>query len=170
MPTIRIFDVGKMEDDQISEDIEEITGSKPLFVSGRTSKFTNKRNVLVRLTNVQYYKLGDKYPNNRLQIEYNRFRFEKYISVRSCRKCSGIGHSDEYCRLDDRLKHVVEACTKRRVCGTCALKEYDRIRVDVNDPKVGLEKVFTKVTHNVFSLSCTEYARQLQLQEKRYDF
>lgn len=169
-PTIRIFDVGNVDDNQISEEIEEITGSKPLLVSGKTSIFSKKRNVLVRLTKEQYYSLIEKSPDNKLQVEYNRFRFERYISVRSCRKCKGVGHSEDYCRLKDDFKHVVEACEKNRVCTSCALKEYDGVILDVSDPKIALERVFTKVTHGAFSSSCTEYVRQLKILEKRYDF
>ena len=44
----------------ISDEVEEITGEKPMLVSCRTSVYSKKRNVLVRLTKEQYYKIDLK--------------------------------------------------------------------------------------------------------------
>lgn len=168
-PTIRIFDVGDKTDEEISNTIEEITGHKPLLVSSRTSNISGKRNVIVRLAKEQYYDLIKLSPT-RLMIEYSSFRYEKYIAVRFCKKCNGIGHSDEHCRLDDKFKQVVETCIKKKVCGSCVLKELDRILVTENNFEKALEIVFASVTHRVFGISCTEYAKQINFLEKKYDF
>ena len=69
-PTIRIFDIGEKTDGEISDTIEEITGKKLLLVSGKTSQFSKKRNVLIRLEKEQYYDdLINKSPN-RILVKY----------------------------------------------------------------------------------------------------
>ena len=168
-PTVRIFDVGQTEDSQLIETIEDITGSKPILISGSVSQVTKKKNVIVRLTKEQFYALNEKSPG-RILIEYNSFRYEKFISVRFCRNCKCIGHSSNYCRLDDKYKHVVDKCVETKTCTTCVLKELDSILI--SEPKINkaLELVFKKITHGVFSNTCTEYLKQLNMLEKLYDF
>ena len=126
--------------------------------------------MLVRLTKDQYYKIANNNPDNKIQIEYMRLRFERFIAVRHCGKCNGVGHSQRFCKVNENLKQVLEEFKKKRVCGSCALKEYDKAILQVNDPMNAVQKALTNVTHGVFSTSCMEYTKQLKILKKRYDF
>lgn len=167
--TIRIFDVGDIEDTDISETIEEITGAKPILITSRISTFTKRRNVTVRLTKEQYYKLIEKSPE-RLLVEYLSYRYEKFLSVRMCTVCKCLGHTKDYCKLDDKLKPAVTMCEEKRVCASCVLKEVDKISILERNLDKAIDAAVKKVKHSVFGNACTEYQKQLKNVEKLYDF
>lgn len=168
-PTIRVFDVGNTQDEQISSVIEDITGDKPILISGRQSPVSKKRHVIVRLSKDQYYSLIEKSPN-RIYVEYNSFKYEKFISVRYCTKCKQIGHSANFCKLDEKLRTIVDKCEKNRTCCTCVMKEMEKEKLKEPSIDKALEAVLGKVTHRTFALSCTEYLKLVTNLEKRYDY
>ena len=53
--SVRVFDVGEVDDIQLAEAIEELTGQKPILSSrSKPNPRTNKSNAIIRLTKAQY--------------------------------------------------------------------------------------------------------------------
>ena len=123
LPTIKIHGIGEATKEEIAECIQFITGNQPALISINENAEPDYRKAFVRLKKEEYYTLIRESPI-RIMCGLRSLRYEKFISVRTCKLCCCIGDTSEFCKCENIEKEIGEESKSKRKCPNCVLEEY----------------------------------------------
>jgi len=167
-PTIKVFNIGTLKEEEFNTIFTELTGELPIKVFIRETS-QRKRNAIVRLSKLHYYRLISKSPN-RVLYKFNSFIYEKLTPTRRCLHGGDLGHLADQCNADDDIKNlnIGKAADSARKCSACA---YDfMIRQPAIHTANTLKLALTDVKRFVNNSTCPILKKHTDKLIKRYDF
>jgi hypothetical protein len=111
----------------------------------------------------------------RIPCGYVSLRYERFISVRTCRRCGRYGHSKDQCTTaDEYITEIAKKARNVKKCAHCVIERFNEIIDQPSNNTLQAEATqlaLTFVKHGMYDeQSCGNYKHQVRLMEKRYDF
>lgn len=121
-PAKILFGIKEVSEEDLKEAVNRITGNPPTYVSLNT----NNKAAIIRFEKSDYYKFTSMSPS-RLTCEYLSCKYEKHVSIRTCKTCKVYGHSADRCKTFNNLIKVTEKAIEQKKCVSCAHGQYEEI-------------------------------------------